>query len=231
MDIVDAVKARKSIRDFKPDPIPRTVLKEILEIAVRAPSASNAQPWEFVVISGKVLEKIGRANIEKLNSKAPPNPEYEAFEWPSDSIYRRRQVQIAKQLFELMDIPREDKSKRAKWMERGFRYFNAPSAIVVTMDRMLPEARPSLDIGMVVQNICLVALSFDLGTCITNQGVLYPEVLRKYAKIPDAKRMITSIAIGYPNWDFSANQVKSVREPVENITLWFGFDEKVNQPD
>ena len=223
MDITKAIKTRKSIRDFKPDPVPKAILREILEIASRAPSASNAQPWEFIVISGDVLENVRNANIEKLNSGTPPNPEYEAFEWPRDSVYRHRQVDIAKQLFELMNIPRKDKIKRAKWMERGFRYFNAPSVIIVTMDRTLPEARPSLDIGMVIQNICLAALAFGLGTCIGNQGVLYPEVLRSHAEIPDAKRIMTSIAVGYPNWDFPANQVNSAREPIENITSWYGF--------
>ncbi len=224
MDITEAIRTRKSIRDFKPDPVPKADLMEILAIASRAPSASNAQPWEFIIIGGNVLEDVRNANIEKLNSGTPPNPEYEDFEWPPNSMYRRRQVEIAKQLFELMGISREDRTRRAKWMERGFRYFNAPSVIIVTMDRMLPEARPSLDIGMVVQNICLVALAFGLGTCIGNQGVLYPEVLRAHAEIPDAKRIMTSIAIGYPNWEFPANQVKSVREPIEKITSWCGFE-------
>ena len=224
MDIMEAVKTRKSIRDFMPDPVPRAELREILKIANRAPSASNAQPWEFIVIGGNVLEDIRNANVEKLNSGTPPNPEYEAFEWPPDSMYRRRQVEIAKQLFKLMDIQREDNARRAEWMERGFRYFNAPSVIIVTMDRILPEARPSLDIGMVVQNICLVALAFGLGTCIGNQGVLYPEVLRSHADIPDTKRILTSIAIGYPNWAFPANQAKSAREPMENITSWYGVE-------
>ena len=223
MDVVEAIKARKSIRDFKPVPVSEETLKEILEIASRAPSASNAQPWEFTVITGEVLEIIRRANIEKLNSGTPPNPEYEAFKWPPESIYRKRQVDIAKQLFKLMDIPKEDKIKRAEWMERGFRYFNAPSVIVITMDRMLPEARPSLDIGAVMQNICLIALAFGLGTCIENQGILYPEVLREYAEIPTTKRIIASIAIGYPNWDFQANRVVSDREPIDNITTWRGF--------
>jgi nitroreductase len=223
MNIIEAVETRKSIRDFKPDPISKDILQKILKLAVRAPSASNAQPWEFIVMSGDVLENVKQANVEKLNSGTPLNPEYTAFEWPSASVYRRRQVEIAKQLFELMDIARADKVKRTQWMELGFRYFNAPAVIIITMDRNLPEARPSLDIGAVMQTICLVALEFGLGTCIENQGVLYPDVLRRFAEIPDTRRIITSIAIGYPNWDFPANRVVSKREPVENITTWRGF--------
>lgn len=223
MNVIEAVKTRKSIRDFKPGPIAKDTLKQILELAARAPSASNAQPWEFTVIAGDVLENIKKANVEALNAKTPPRPEYEAFEWPPDSVYRRRQVEVAKQLFELMDIAREDKAARARWMERGFRYFDAPAAIFITTDNILPEARPSLDIGAVMQTICLVALEFGLGTCIANQGVLYPEVLRRFAGIPQQRKIITSIAIGYPNWDFPANRLESLREPVENITSWCGI--------
>jgi len=224
LDIIDAVKKRKSIRDFISTPVSKEVLKYILEISARAPSASNAQPWEFFVLAGDVLKNIRQANLKKLNSGTLPDPDYAAFEWPPDSVYRQRQVDIAKQLFKLMDISREDEAKRAEWMALGFRYFNAPSVVVITLDRVLPEARPSLDIGMVVQNICLVAMSFGLGTCIENQGVLYPAVLREYAGIPDTKKIITSIAVGYPNRDFPANRIESTREPIENITTWCGFE-------
>jgi nitroreductase len=122
-----------------------------------------------------------------------------------------------------MDIPREDREKREEWMERGFRYFDAPAAIIITTDRSLTEGAPLLDIGAVLQNICLAALSFGLGTCIEDQGVLYPEVIRKYADIPDSKQLIMAIAIGYPDWDFPANSLESTREPVESITTWRGF--------
>lgn len=223
MDVIEAIKLRKSIRDFKPDPVPKKVLQEILQVAGRAPSAENTQPWEFTVIAGDVLENIRQGNLAKLNSGLSPNPEYKVVHWPRDSIYRRRQVAIAKQIFKLMDIPREDKAKRARWMERGFRYFNAPAAIIITMDRSLPETRPLLDIGAVMQNICLAALKYNLGTCIANQGVMYPEVLRQTAGIPASQQLVTSIAIGYPNWDFPANAVASPRESIDNITTWCGF--------
>lgn len=68
MDLIEAIRKRKSIRKFKPDPVPQGVLREILEIASRAPSAMNTQPWEFVVIAGEVLERIRRANLEKLHA-------------------------------------------------------------------------------------------------------------------------------------------------------------------
>jgi nitroreductase len=224
MDVIEAVKTRKSIRGYKPDPVPRQVLEQILELASRAPSAMNTQPWEFTVLTSGVLENVRRSNIDLLNSGVPPSPEHVVTSWPKESIYRQRQVDLAKQLFQLMDIPREDKEKRAKWLERGFRYFDAPAAIIICTDRCLSESGPLLDIGAVIQTICVTALHFGLGTCIEDQGTMYPNVLRKYAHIPESKRIIAAIAIGYPDWDFPANKVESGREPIKNLTTWLGFD-------
>jgi len=224
MDVIEAVKKRKSIRGYKPEPVPKQVLEQILELASRAPSAMNTQPWEFTVLTGHVLENVRRSNVDLLNSRVPPNPEHVVTGWPKDSIYRQRQVTLAKQLFQLMDIPREDKEKRARWLERGFRYFDAPAAIILFVDRCLGESGPLLDIGAVLQTICLTALHFGLGTCVEDQGTMYPEVLRKYAHIPESKRIIAAVAIGYPDRDFAANKVESEREPIENVTTWLGFD-------
>jgi len=224
MDVIEAVKKRKSIRGYKPDPVPKEVLEQILELASHAPSAMNTQPWEFTVLTGDVLENVRRSNVELLNSGALPNPEHVVVSWPRESIYRQRQVNLAKQLFQLMDIPREDKEKRARWLERGFRYFDAPAAIIISTDRCLSESGPLLDIGALIQTICLTALHFGLGTCIEDQGTMYPEVLRKYAHLPESKRIVIAIAIGYPDWDFPANKVESEREPIKNATTWLGFD-------
>jgi nitroreductase len=223
MDIIEALTKRKSIRGYKPDPVPRHVLEQILELASHAPSAMNTQPWEFTVLTGEVLENVKRTNVDLLNSGVPPSPEHVVTSWPKESIYRQRQVNLAKQLFQLMDIPREDKEKRGKWLERGFRYFDAPAAIIISTDRCLSESGPLLDIGAAIQTICLAALHFGLGTCIEDQGTMYPEVLRKYAHIPESKRIIAAIAIGYPDWDFPANKVESEREPIRNTTTWLGF--------
>ena len=224
VNIIEAIRTRKSIRDFTADPVPRHILKKIIEVASCAPSAENSQPWEFTIVAGEILDTIRKANIEKLKSNAPPNPDLPAKGLPKDSVYRRRQIEIAKQLFGLMDIPRGDLNKRDRWMALGFRFFNAPAAIVISIDRSLSYPRPIFDIGSSTQNICLAALHYGLGTCIANQGITYPEVLHEFAKIPESKRIVISIAIGYPNWDFPANKVVSNREPVENITSWIGFE-------
>lgn len=223
MDISDAIRRRKSIRGFTTEPVARETLRAILETAGRAPSAMNVQPWEFTVIAGDVLDRIKAAIVEKLHTGAPAQPDHLVVGWPMDSVYRQRQVGLAKQIFGLMEIEREDKEKRAWWLERGFRFFDAPVAVIITTDRILDESTPLMDIGAVMQNICLAALDYGLGTCIEDQGVMYPEVLREVAGIPENRRIMIGIAIGYPDPDFPANRLETAREPIDSITEWVGF--------
>jgi len=222
MDVIEAIRTRKSIRGFKPDPVTKEILRDIIDIARRAPSGMNTQPWEITIVSGEALDNIKRENIQMLASGAiqnsgRPNQLFEG-------VFRQRQIDLAIQLFQLMGIAREDKEKRAEWMQRGFRFFDAPAAIIISVDSSLHESRPRFDIGAISQTICLAALNYGLGTCIEDQGIMYPEILRKHTGIPESKQIIISIAIGYPDWDFPANKVESEREPVESITTWCGFD-------
>ncbi len=222
MDIAEAICSRKSIRGYKSTPVTRRTLKEILDIATRAPSSDNAQTWEITVVTGEVLDNIRWGNVEMFTSGAVPNPDFTLRRL--EGVYRERQMELAVQLFQLMGIAREDRDKRAQWRQRGFRFFDAPAAIILSADSSLSESRILLDTGLISQTICLAALNYDLGTCIGVQGVQYPEVVRKFTGIPKSKRITVSIAIGYPDWDFPANKLESKREPVESITTWRGFE-------
>lgn len=222
MNIIEAIRSRKSIRGYKPDPVPKEILKEILDIAILSPSSMNTQPWEFTVITGEALDNIRRDNVKMLASGATPN--LDSPSKPPEGVYRNRQVELAVQIFRLMGIAREDKEKRAEWLQRGFRFFDAPVAIILSVDKSLGEIRPQHDIGAIAQTICLTALNYGLGTCIQDQGIMFPEVVRRFTGIPESKRIIIAITIGYPNWDFPANKLESKRELVENITTWQGFD-------
>jgi nitroreductase len=222
MDVIEAMRSRKSIRAFKPDPVPKETIREILDAAIRAPSRDNSHPWEIAVVTGEALDNIKRGNIEMLASGTMPNPDVVMN--PLEGTYRKRQVDLAVQLFQLMGIAREDKEKRGEWMQRGFRFFDAPVGIILYADSSLDLAHTQFDVSAVAQTICLAALNYGLGTCIEIQGVMYPEVVRKYTGIPESKRMTMAIALGYPDWDFPANRVQSEREAVDSITTWCGFD-------
>jgi len=222
MDIIEAIHLRKSIRGFKSDPVPKGILEKVLELGTRSPSAENGQPWEIIVVTGETLENIRRENIRKLNALEPFNPEVQMHVYAG--IYKERHMKLAAQLYGLMGITREDLEKRKSWVQRGFRFYDAPAAIILIASNSLDESPTQFDLGCLTQSICLAALGFGLGTCITGQSVLYPEVTRKYCHIPESERIAMSIAIGYPDPDFPANALESTREPLENITTWLGFD-------
>ncbi len=173
-------------------------------------------------MAGDVLENIKKANVEALTSGEPPSPDITPK--PYEGIYRKRQVAVGIQIFELMDIPREDKEKRNVWMQRGFRFFDAPAAFILAADRFIEPTRAASDIGGLAQTICLASLNYGLGTCIASQGVLFSDVVRRFTGIPESKRIYWCIAIGYPDWDFPANKVQTERESLDFHTNWLGFD-------
>ncbi len=222
MDVIEAIRTRKSIRGYKPDPVPKEILREILEIATRSPSTMNTQPWEITVLAGEALDNIRKANIEMLTSGNLPNPDIQMK--PYEGTYRQRQVDLAVQIFQLMGIAREDREKRDAWTARGFRFFDAPAAIILSVDNSLDPSRPLSDIGTIAQTICLAAVNYGLGTCINGQGIMFPDVVRRFTGMPESKLMILCIAIGYPDWEFPANKLETKREPIENNTTWHGFD-------
>lgn len=210
---------RRSIRGFLDEPVPQEVLREVLRLATRAVSAVNAQPWEFAVVTGAALDALREDNLDCLLHEQPADMAYTAL----SGVYHTRRVEIAKQLLSAMEITREDRQRRDWWMQRGFRFFDAPAAVILYMDDSLDEAAYRFDMGCVTQNICLAAMEFGLGTCVEYQAVTYQRGLRKQLRIPENKRIVCGIAIGYPDPDFPANHVVSTREDVDRITAWHGF--------
>ena len=221
MNVIEALNSRRSIRGFKKDPVPREVIHKILEAAVRTPSGMNTQPWEFVVASGKVLDEI-REECGRLFSERQI-PTNDMLRKPFEGIYRQRQVDLAMEIFKIIGITREDKEARNKWMLRGFRFFESPCQIVICADKDMQYHLDMLGIGAMCQSICLAALEFGLGTVIADQGIMYDQVWRKHANIPESKRLIAGITIGYPDDSFAVNKMITPREPVDKITTWLGF--------
>ena len=229
MDIDQAIEQRKSIRAFKSDPVPKEILKEIMELALRAPSWGNTQPWEFAIVTGKKLEEIRQAFADKAAEAAEDNPDIprpREFPQPYDTRYRV----VGRKVLELKGISREDKEKRRWWILQGLRLFEAPCIIYIYIDRSFYQQGdtlniwPVFDCGLVAENIMLLATRHGLGTVAQIQAVAYPDVLRKVLGIPDSKVIVLGIAIGYPDWDDPVNQLRSERDPLDNVSTWYGFD-------
>ncbi len=218
---MQAIKSRRSIRGYKSVPVPKETLAQILEIASYAPSANNTQPWEFIVLGGEVLDELKRTLEEKSASRAPPHPDFELGHSPT-GVYRSRRVALGKSLFQLMDIGQEEREKRKQWVLKMIRFFDAPNAIIIATHAEVSGHLSTFAIGAISQNIALAAVNFGLGTCIENAVVSYPEVIRQIVDIPQSKKIVIGIAIGYPDWDFPANRVQPSHEPLSNMTIWHG---------
>jgi nitroreductase len=229
MDIVEAIDKRKSIRGFKSDPVPQETLKEIMELALRAPSWANTQPWEFAIVTGKKLEEIRQAFVEKAAAAEEDNPDIpRPREFPQ--LYDTRRRVLGRKVLELKGISREDKEKRRWWLLQGLRLFGAPCVIYIYIERSFYQQGaglniwPVFDCGLVAENIMLLATQYGLGTIAQIQAVAYPDVLRKVLGIPDSKIIVLGIAVGHPDWEDPVNQLRSEREPLDNVSTWHGFD-------
>ncbi|KAF0186627.1 MAG: nitroreductase [Alphaproteobacteria bacterium] len=221
----DVVLGRRSIRGFKPEPVPKAVLKEIITLAMRAPSSLNTQPWNFYVVAGEPLDRIRAGNTERNLAGVPDSREFRSH-GAYEGAHRERQVEIAKQLFAAMGIAREDKAARTDWVLRGFRQFDAPVSVVVTYDRaILGGDIAPFDCGAVSNALVNAAWSRGLGCVINSQGIMQSPVVREHAGIPDDQVIMICIAMGYPDDAFPANAVVSRRKSVDEAVVFVGFEE------
>lgn len=225
MEYDEVVLGRRSIRGYKPDPVPQALIEEILTLAMRAPSSMNTQPWQFYVLTGEVLDRIRAGNTERNLAGIPHSREFRIGQ-PFAGKHRERQIGVAKQLFSAMGIARDDVQGRQDWVLRGFRQFDAPVCIIVTYDRELDGSDDTpFDCGAVANALVNAAWSRGLGAVINSQGIMQSPVVREHACIPDDQVIMKSIALGWPDETFPANAVVSERKPVAEAAVFVGFDE------
>jgi nitroreductase len=221
----DVVLGRRSIRGFRPDPVPKALIREIIAMAMRAPSSLNTQPWNFYVVAGAPLDRIRAGNTERNLAGVPDSREFRSH-GAYEGVHRERQIEIAKQLFAAMNIERDNKAKRQEWVLRGFRQFDAPVSVVVTYDRSLKEGDIApFDCGAVTNALVNAAWSRGLGCVINSQGIMQSPVVREHAGISGDQVIMICVAMGYPDDTFPANAVVSRRKTVDEAAVFVGFDD------
>ena len=220
----EVVLSRRSIRGYLDKPVPRALIAEVLALAVRSPTSMNTQPWHFHVITGEPLDRIRKGNTDNILAGLPDSREFrrgEAFA----GVHRDRQVEVAKQLFGAMGIERDDKDARQDWVLRGFRQFDAPVCVIVTYDRELGTSDDTaFDCGAVTTALVNAAWSKGLGCVINSQGIMQSPVVREHAGIPEDQVIMKAVALGWPDPDFPANAVVSLRRSVDEAARFVGFD-------
>ena len=221
MDVAETIKARKSVRAFKPTPVSRDIIKGIVEQALRAPSWGNTQPWEFAVVTGKKLAKIQEGFLERGDQE--PNPDIaRPYDFPEPYMSRVMALPFRRQM-----PSKEDMDRRRI---QNFQHYGAPAVIYLLVGRSFFYQPKGInvwslyDCGSVVQNIMLLATFHGLGTIAQAQAVVYPDIIRKVLGTPQSKLIALGIAIGYPDWDNLINESPTEREPASEVTKWYGFE-------
>ena len=223
MEFQDLMFERRSIRGYKPDPVPRKLLDEIIGVAAQSPSSMNTQPWNVHVVAGEVLDRIRQGNTEQMIATGKPDREIRGH-GRYEGDHRERQKRVAAQLFEAAGIGWDDKAQRQDWTMRGFRQFDAPVSVIGCIDRAVEGMTESyFDRGQFVHAMVLAAWDRGVGAVINGQGIMQSSVVRAEAQIPDDQLIVITVAMGFPLDDFAANDVVSERRSVEEIATYRGF--------
>jgi nitroreductase len=229
MEVIDAIRSRRSIRSFKSDPVPREVLEDLLEVSRWAPNASNTQPWEFAVLGGKVLEEVKNRLVEKVKAEwdssrggfRTTNPDIPFPALPEPYVSRAVTLKAQIDGHQFPPGTGDLENKRHSYLLYGSRFYGAPNAIILYTEKSIcPKA--ILDIGIMAQTIATAALSYGLGTCLTSMVVFWPKIYRDLLGIPESKLIALGIAIGYPDEEALVNTFKRTREPLNAYTQWHG---------
>jgi len=222
-DVDDAITSRRSIRAFLDTPVPRKAVEHILEVAARAPSGTNMQPWNVYVVAGDAKDRLSAdildaywegAEGHKRVWKYYPDEFFEPFKT------RRRTVGWA--LYNSLGIERGQTEKMKAQRARNYAFFDAPVGMIFTIDERL-EIGSWLDYGMFMENIMIAARGQGLHTCSQAAFGDYHKIIRRHLDIPENQIVICGMSLGYADVDDPANSFATERAPVEEFAVFRGF--------
>lgn len=226
MSVDEAILTRMSARAFAPRHVEREVIADILQLASRAPSGTNSQPWKVYVLQGgsrdSLVEKVCRAHDAirtdpALAAEYQDEYDYYPEKWVSPYIDRRRENGWG--LYGLLGIGKGDKEKMHAQHQRNFRFFDAPVGMIFTVDRVMGRGS-LLDYGMFLQNIMLAARARGLHTCPQAAWNGFSKILLPHIGADAEEMLVCSMALGYADAAAPVNGFHTPREPMSAFTQW-----------
>ncbi|GAB3372121.1 nitroreductase [Massilia agri] len=214
-----AITSRRSIRAFLDREVAREDIERILDVAARAPSGTNTQPWKVYVLTGKARERlvdaIGQVNADPRQAKEHTE-EYAYYPraWISPYVDRRRKV--GWDLYSLLGLTRDNKAGMAAQHARNYRFFDAPVGLIFTIDRIM-EQGSWLDYGMFLQNIMVAARARGLDTCPQAAFTQYHRVIAEELQLPANEMVVCGMALGWADPERIENTLVTEREPAQGF--------------
>ncbi|MDH3283040.1 MAG: nitroreductase [Gammaproteobacteria bacterium] len=219
MDVLEAMQRRASTRAFLDKPVEHATVEAILDAARWAPSGTNAQPWQVVVVAGATKQKISAALLAERVAQHPENPDYSYYPRVWNEPYKSRRIACGLALYQALKIGRDDKDARLQAWNNNYSFFGAPVGLLFFLDRAL-ETGSWIDMGMFIENVMLAALGHGLATCPQASIAEYPDIVRQLVNVPDTRALVCGMALGFPDPAAPVNNYRTAREPVKNFTAW-----------
>lgn len=210
MDVHDAVRRRTSVRAFLDTPVDDDTVAELLELAARAPSGGNVQPWRIYVITASTMPRF----VDFIASRELEPPAYDIYPPSLWEPYRTNRFAIGEAMYTALGIPRADLDARLEQLARNWRFFDAPVGIFCFIDRRMGPPQWS-DLGMFLQTFMLLATERGLDTCAQEAWAMWSQAVAEFVGAPDEEMLFCGIALGHADPDAPVNHLESDRMPLE----------------
>ncbi len=223
LGVTEAVRARRSVRAFLDTQVPLSVLREVLEIAARAPSGGNLQPWWLHVVTGEPLARLREQMRERVASQGPDPAEYDIYPPNLWEPYRSRRFEIGEIMYRALGIARTDKLGRLQRFAENYQLFGAPVGLFCFVDRRMGSPQWS-DLGMYLQTVMLLLKERGLDSCAQESWSAYHRVVSELVKSPPELMLFCGMAIGYADPEAPVNAIQSPRAPLDEFARFHGFE-------
>lgn len=213
------VAQRRSLRAFLPEPLSADELASVFEVAQRAPSNCNTQPWLVHVASGEVIETLRREMPERFMAGQM------SMDFPYDGqyagVYKERQHGAAQALYDAVGVTREDKAGRHEQFMRNFTFFDAPHVAFLFLPAPF-GLREAADLGMYAQTLMLSMTAHGLGSCPQTALSFQADYIREVLDIDASNKLLFGISFGRPDPDDPANQCLTDRAALDDTVTFHG---------
>ena len=215
--IYEILYRRKSIRAFRPEPVPRQIIERILTAAARAPSGTNTQPWQVRILTGAARQRLVDAVLSFRNEHPGVEKwgyDYYPKKWKEPYLARRRKLGL--DMYALLGIARGEEQRMLEQLNRNFAFFDAPVGMIFSIDRDL-ERGSWLDYGMFIQSIALAAEGEGLSTCLQGFWVAHADIVADTLAFRPEEELVCGLALGYSDPDAPINRLCSERAPLADF--------------
>ena len=219
---VDAVlRSRKTVRAFKPDPLSRAQVFEIIDVARTAPSTFNTQPWRLHVLTGDPKRSLSEAVVNAHLSNTIAYHAAIPQDAPAELL--ARQNDFGRRYYAALGIDRSDLQARSRQTARNYDFFDAPVGLLLTINSQLTK-HSWLDCGLFLENIIIAAQARGLATIAQVSFVRYQAAITQILGLEPNESVVCGVSLGYPDEKSSLNRLDMPREQVDSFTEWHGFN-------